>query len=42
MMKLGVWCTPAIPAFERLRQKDHELEVSLGYKESLRPVRTTE
>jgi hypothetical protein len=25
------WCTPIIPALERLRQKDHEFKASLGY-----------
>jgi hypothetical protein len=25
------WCTPIIPALERLRQKDHKFKASLGY-----------
>lgn len=32
------WCTPVIPAFGSLRQKDQELEASLGYLVSSRPA----
>jgi hypothetical protein len=30
------WCNPVIPALRRLRWKEHEFEISLGYK--VRPV----
>lgn len=26
------WHTPVIPALEKLRQEDHKLEASLGYR----------
>jgi hypothetical protein len=32
-MAQGTYYMPAIPAFRRQRQEEHELEASLGYRE---------
>lgn len=32
---LGVWCTPVIQAFRKLRQEDYTFEAILGYDKIL-------
>jgi hypothetical protein len=35
------WYTPIIPALKRLRQKDHEFQPSLGYRNKILSQKTS-